>query len=222
MTIPQSVFDWFQKPENYVSSWNPFGKDRKKDQGLEELSGNGERDIKSITVISASKNGTTCVHGIEVLWSDDTKDTIGLDKNDRNAETQVLTAPAGGHFTYVRGKYDAVVDALAFDMEDSSGKIVRGDFIGGTGGRYRHSLECFDVENMSVILDGIKGQLSNGYWAGLTNLTFTYRIVPRKNERESVSKGIRWREDAEYNTPTFHTWEFPVMESPNQTSTIPK
>jgi len=187
MDIPESVFDWFQKPENYISSsrgfGNPLENERAKEKEQEiEISRNGEKAIQSITVYTNNSRNLLHICGLEVLWSDGSLDKLGLDKTDqRITETKVVTAPDGGHFSYVRGRAGSAIDAIAFDTELSNGEINRGLFIGGRGGDEVHSLECFDVKHLSIKLVGIKGHL-NAWWAGLVNLKFNYRIERANRE----------------------------------------
>jgi len=154
--------------------------DNSRDQIDEKFNviGEGEKKMRSIRVNFTMK----WVAGLEVDWSDGSKNTIGIasDKKDISESTKV-NAPQEGNFTFVRGKTkEKFIVAMAFDTLSSSGVVERGEWIGDGGGDDEvHTLSMLDCKESPVqsILDGFKGDMhANLLQADLLEGTFDYKM----------------------------------------------
>jgi len=156
---------------------------------IEEFS-TGVHEGNTIRSITVNMDRYSFPIGLELLWSDQSKETVGRSKeHEKVVESREVLAPQGEQFSFVRARSrHGIIYALVFDTVSSDG-VQRGEWIGNTGGREEHSLKTLDTEDTNIIcrLNGFTGQLVNykGYRA-LLNLAVSYSITTKTKELSAV------------------------------------
>lgn len=149
------------------------------------------QSIKRVTV-NTGKWGDSLkvVAGLQLQWSNDSRDSIGLTEEDEDTvNTTITTAPGTGHFSFVRGQIGGnVVWSLTFDtVKDEDNTVIRGKRSEGSDrGDTVHTISALDIENspLHCELTGVAGEQWK-YGDGdkyLTHLVFTYTISHRDTE----------------------------------------